>query len=51
MPGTLFIVTAPSGAGKTTLVQGLLKADTGVQLSVSYTTRDPRPGEVDGSES
>ena len=50
MLGTLFIVTAPSGAGKTTLVQGLLKSDSGVQLSVSYTTRDPRPGEVDGSE-
>jgi guanylate kinase len=50
MPGTLFIVTAPSGAGKTTLVRGLLQAGTGVQLSVSYTTRDPRPGEVDGRE-
>ncbi|WP_227818114.1 guanylate kinase [Nitrogeniibacter aestuarii] len=50
MPGTLFIVTAPSGAGKTTLVQGLLEADPGVQLSISYTTRDPRPGEQDGRE-
>jgi len=50
MPGTLFIVTAPSGAGKTTLVKGLLEADRGVQLSISYTTRDPRPGELDGRE-
>ena len=50
MPGTLFIVTAPSGAGKTTLVRGLLQRDARVQLSISYTTRDPRPGEQDGRE-
>jgi guanylate kinase len=50
MPGTLFIVTAPSGAGKTTLVRGLLERDPAVQLSVSYTTRAPRPGEQDGRE-
>ncbi|THF60406.1 guanylate kinase [Pseudothauera rhizosphaerae] len=50
MPGTLFIVTAPSGAGKTTLVRGLLERDPKVQLSISYTTRDPRPGEQDGCE-
>jgi len=49
MPGTLFIVTAPSGAGKTTLVGGLLERDTLVKLSISYTTRAPRPGEVNGS--
>ncbi len=48
MPGTLFIVTAPSGAGKTTLVSGLLTRDPLVSLSVSYATRAPRPGEVDG---
>jgi len=48
MPGTLFIVAAPSGAGKTTLVSGLLAQDTGVRLSVSYTTRAPRAGEVNG---
>ena len=48
MPGTLFIVTAPSGAGKTTMVSGLLERDPLVRLSVSYTTRAPRPGEVDG---
>lgn len=46
--GTIYIVTAPSGAGKTTLVANLLQADTQVQLSVSYTTRPPREGEVDG---
>ncbi|ANQ87112.1 guanylate kinase [Azoarcus olearius] len=50
MPGTLFIVTAPSGAGKTTLVRGLLDRDPQVQLSISYTTRAPRPGEQDGRE-
>ncbi len=48
MPGTLFIVTAPSGAGKTTLVGGLLERDPLVRLSVSYTTRAPRAGEVNG---
>jgi len=46
--GNLFIVAAPSGAGKTSLVKELLAADAGVQLSISYTTRAPRPGEVDG---
>ena len=48
MSGNLFIVCAPSGAGKTSLVAELLKADRQVRLSVSYTTRPPRPGEVDG---
>lgn len=48
MPGTLFIVTAPSGAGKTTLVSGLLERDSLVKLSISYTTRAPRAGEEDG---
>lgn len=48
MPGTLFIVTAPSGAGKTTLVSGLLDRDPLVKLSISYTTRAPRAGEEDG---
>ncbi|WP_323002192.1 guanylate kinase [Denitromonas sp.] len=50
MSGTLFIVTAPSGAGKTTLVKGLLERDASVHLSISYTTRTPRPGEADGRE-
>lgn len=46
--GNLFIVTAPSGTGKTTLVAALLAADAAVQLSVSHTTRSPRAGEVNG---
>ena len=46
--GNLFIVTAPSGTGKTTLVAALLAADAAVQLSVSHTTRAPRAGEVNG---
>jgi guanylate kinase len=48
--GILFIVSAPSGAGKTSLVKALLKADPQIRLSVSYTTRAPRPGEVDGRD-
>ena len=48
MSGTLFIVSAPSGAGKTSLVAALLDADPRVQLSVSFTTRVPRKGEVNG---
>jgi len=47
-PGTLFVVSAPSGAGKTTLVHRLITNDPQVRLSVSYTTRAPRPGEIDG---
>lgn len=50
MSGSLFIVSAPSGAGKTTLVKMLLEQDRGVQLSVSFTTRAPRAGEVDGQD-
>ncbi len=50
MSGNLFIVCAPSGAGKTSLVAALLKADPGVKLSVSFTTRNPRPGEVDSRD-
>lgn len=46
--GSLLIVVAPSGAGKTSLVRHLLGARKGVRLSVSYTTRPPRPGERDG---
>ncbi len=47
-PGNLFIVSAPSGAGKTTLVNALLQRMTGVRVSVSHTTRVQRPGEQDG---
>jgi guanylate kinase len=46
--GLLFIVSAPSGAGKTSLVKALLEQDPGLSLSVSYTTRAPRDGEQDG---
>ncbi|MDP2824068.1 MAG: guanylate kinase [Sulfuritalea sp.] len=48
--GTLFIVAAPSGAGKTTLVGRLLAGDAQVRHSVSFTTRAPRAGELDGRE-
>jgi len=48
MSGNVFVVSAPSGAGKTSLVRALLAADPQVKLSISYTTRPPRPGEVDG---
>lgn len=48
--GTLFIVAAPSGAGKTTLVGRLLADDAQVQHSISFTTRAPRPGEQNGRE-
>ena len=47
-PGTLYIVAAPSGAGKTSLVHALLEREPGISLSVSYTSRLPRPGEIDG---
>ena len=50
MIGHLYIVTAPSGAGKTTLVSLLLKNDSGIRLSISSTTRAPRTGEQDGRE-
>lgn len=46
--GNVYIVVAPSGAGKTSLVAALLAAEPLVELSVSYTTRAPRVGEVDG---
>jgi guanylate kinase len=48
--GRLFVITAPSGAGKTSLVNALLKETPGLKLSVSYTTRPPRPGEQNGRE-
>ena len=50
MSGNLYIVSAPSGAGKTSLVAALLERDPQVRKSVSFTTRAPRAGEVDGRE-
>jgi guanylate kinase len=50
MSGRLFVITAPSGAGKTSLINALLRDDPRLKLSVSYTTRPPRPGERDGRE-
>ncbi len=49
-PGTLFIISAPSGAGKTTLVHALLESMEQIEVSVSHTTRAPRPGEVEGRD-
>lgn len=46
--GCLFVIAAPSGGGKTSLVNALLEREPGIRLSVSYTTRPPRPGEQDG---
>lgn len=46
--GLMLVLSSPSGAGKTTLSRLLLKADSEIQMSVSVTTRKPRPGEVDG---
>ena len=46
--GVMFILSSPSGAGKTTISRMLLDADPDIKLSVSVTTRTPRPGEVDG---
>ncbi len=48
MSGNLYIVSAPSGAGKTSLVAKLLETDSRIRKSVSYTTRGPRNGETDG---
>ena len=46
----MLILSSPSGAGKTTLARGLLAADDRIEMSVSVTTRPPRPGEVDGRD-
>jgi len=48
--GRLFVITAPSGAGKSSLIRALLKDDPTLKLSTSYTTRPPRPGEQNGRE-
>lgn len=48
--GDLFIISAPSGAGKTSLVKSLLQSDLGLNLSISHTTRLPRSSEIDGKD-
>ena len=48
--GLLLVLSSPSGAGKTTLAKHLLSEDADIRLSVSVTTRPPRPGEVDGQD-
>ncbi len=50
MTGALFIVSAPSGGGKTSLVRALLASEPDVKLSISHTTRPPRPGEENGRD-
>jgi len=50
MSGNLFVVSAPSGAGKTSLVNALLGINKRIDLSVSYTSRPARPGEIDGKD-
>lgn len=47
-PGKLYIISAPSGAGKTSLVKALVESSPAIQVSISHTTRDIRPGESDG---
>ena len=49
-PGNVFVVSAPSGAGKSTLVQRLVQSVPELVFSISFTTRKPRPGEVDGRD-
>ena len=50
MNGQIFIIAAPSGAGKSSLVAALVASDPGIRLSISHTTRAPRAGESDGRE-
>jgi guanylate kinase len=49
-PGRLFVIAAPSGAGKTSLVRALLEREPSLKFSISYTTRPPRSSEVDGRD-
>ncbi|MER2513838.1 MAG: guanylate kinase, partial [Nitrosomonas ureae] len=49
-PGCLFIISAPSGAGKTSLVRELLQSGLNLSLSISHTTRPPRNGEINGRD-
>jgi guanylate kinase len=48
--GRLYVVSAPSGAGKTSLVKALMQREPAIQFSISYTTRKPRPNEVPGRD-
>jgi len=48
MKGNLFVITAPSGAGKTSLIEAVMKDDPSLKISISYTTRAPRKGEKEG---
>jgi guanylate kinase len=50
VPGEVFVITAPSGTGKTTLLKQLLAVEPRLRFSISYTTRAPRPGEVHGRD-
>ncbi len=48
--GTLYIISAPSGAGKTSLVKALIESTQSISVSISHTTRNPRPGEKNGTD-
>lgn len=48
--GLMLVMSSPSGAGKTTISRALLQRDSGIAMSISATTRPPRPGEVDGKD-
>jgi guanylate kinase len=50
LPGTLYIISAPSGGGKTSLVNALLQSVANLEVSISHTTRNKRPGEKDGAD-